>query len=66
MEDYIVCEKKGNRPRIHVKICQHRCKVSKRCQPFQDYVKAHGTDEVVMTPEARAWSPEKDILRAAP
>ena len=56
MQDYVVCEKRGNHARIHVKICRHRCEEFKSCQAFQDYMQAHANHEVVMRPETRVLS----------
>ncbi|NVL89765.1 MAG: hypothetical protein HWN69_02045 [Desulfobacterales bacterium] len=38
MENYIVCEKRGNQPRIHVEICRHRCKDAGACRAFRNYM----------------------------
>ena len=59
MENYIVCEKRANQSRIHVKICQDRCKDSEVCKAFQDYMEAHQAEKIVGSPEAVSWSQEK-------
>ncbi len=51
MENYIVCEKRANQSRIHVKICQYRCKDAETCRAFRDYVKTHPTETVVKGPD---------------
>ncbi|NVM21552.1 MAG: hypothetical protein HWN68_07215 [Desulfobacterales bacterium] len=65
MKDYVVCENKGNRPRIHVKICWHRCKKSEGCKVFQEYMKARAADEMVISSSAEVLPPEKNILWTA-
>ena len=52
MENYIVCEKRANQSRIHVKICQYRCENAETCQAFQDYINTHSADKVVRSPES--------------
>lgn len=52
MQNYIICEKKGNLPRINVKICEHRCNHSKVCQAFQDFMKANTSEKTLMKPVA--------------
>jgi len=47
MENYIVCEKRGNQPRIHVEICRHRCKDAEACQAFQGYMKTNLSETVI-------------------
>lgn len=47
MENYIVCEKRGSQPRIHVEICRHRCKDAGACLSLQDYMKTHLSETVV-------------------
>ena len=59
MDNYIICEKRGNLPRIHVKICRHRCEHAHSCQAFQDYVKAQTTAEMAIRPAAGDWPQEK-------
>ena len=66
MENYIVCEKRGNLPRIHVKICQHRCEHAQACQAFQDYVKAQAPADMVITPATGDWPGEKGIALPTP
>jgi len=56
MEDYIVCEKKASQPRIHVKICQHRCNEIDACQTFQDYMRSRPADETVEGSDAASLS----------
>ncbi len=62
MQDYIVCEKRGNHPRIHVKICSHRCQETETCEAFQDYMDAAGNHEGLMRPNADAWSTAGSLL----
>ncbi len=50
MQNYIICEKRGNLPRINVKICEQKCEHSKGCQVFQNYMKANTFDKVVIKP----------------
>jgi hypothetical protein len=47
MKDYVVCEKRGSHPRIHVKICQQRCEEAHSCRNYQDYLKTCGHDDTV-------------------
>lgn len=61
MRDYIVCEKRGNLPRIHVKICQLRCKEANTCEAFQNHLKTDIPDEVVAGAAAKEWSAEKGL-----
>ena len=37
MQDYVVCERRGNYPRIHIKICEQRCEFTETCEAFQEY-----------------------------
>jgi len=46
MERYLICEKKGNRPRIHVKICEHRCPHGDVCTVFQEYLRTRVKGEM--------------------
>ena len=66
MENYIVCEKRANQSRIHVKICQYRCENAKACQAFQDYLNTHSADKMVGNAEAPSL-PQKHVapLKAA-
>jgi hypothetical protein len=66
MDNYIICEKRSNLPRIHVKICQHRCEHAKDCQAFQDYVKAQAPAEMVVRPATGDWPGEKGIPLPTP
>ncbi len=50
MQNYIICEKKGNLPRINVQICEHRCKYSIMCQTFQDYMKDNISEKMAAKP----------------
>lgn len=52
MENYIVCEKRANQSRIHVKICQYRCENAETCHAFQDYINTHPADKMVTSAEA--------------
>jgi hypothetical protein len=61
MQDYIVCEKRGNLPRIHIKICQIRCKESNICEAYQDYLKNDLPDDVVAGTGTTDWSAEKGL-----
>ena len=65
MENYIVCEKRANQSRIHVKICQNRCKDAEVCKAFQDYMKAFQAEKIVGSPEAVSWSQENLIPSTA-
>jgi len=64
MQGYIVCEKKGNFPRIHVKICQQRCQDANTCKAYQDFMKTHLPEDVVVVANASGLSSEKGL--AAP
>jgi hypothetical protein len=59
MQGYIVCEKKGNFPRIHVKICQQRCQDTDTCAAYQDFMKTHCHEDMVMPSSGPAISSEK-------
>ena len=61
MENYIVCEKRANQSRIHVKICQERCKDSVACKSFQDYMKTYPAEKIVGSSEAVSWS-QKNLV----
>ena len=65
MENYIVCEKRANQSRIHVKICQDRCKDSKACKAFQDYMETHPAEKIVRSPDAVSWSQENLVSSTA-
>lgn len=65
MENYIICEKKANQPRIHVKICQHRCNDIDTCQAFQDYIRSCPADETVKGSDAASLSQENVIFPTA-
>jgi hypothetical protein len=47
MEQYLICEKRGNLPRIHVKICECRCPDTRSCPAFKAYLEARSTEESV-------------------
>jgi hypothetical protein len=64
MKDYVVCENRGNHPRIHVKICEHRCEKSDTCHAFKDFVKARADGELTMKPETNVLSAGKNVLPA--
>jgi hypothetical protein len=66
MDNYIICEKRGNLPRIHVKICQHRCEHAKACEAFQDYMKAKASAEMVIKPATGDWPGEKAVASPTP
>lgn len=66
MQNYIVCEKRGSLPRIHVKICQYRCEHAKTCQAFQEYMKAQAPAEMVIRPATGDWPREKGMASPAP
>ncbi len=65
MQDYVVCEKRGNFPRIHVKICQQKCKDFNTCEAFQSHAQANAPDEVVVGQASADLSPEKDMAAPA-
>ncbi len=65
MENYIVCEKRANQSRIHVKICQDRCKNADTCQAFQDYMVTNPADKMVRSSEAVSWSQETLVSSTA-
>ncbi len=56
MHNYIVCEKRGNQPRIHVKICRHRCEQYETCEAYQDNIQARQSHEAAGQLEATALS----------
>lgn len=62
MQGYIVCEKKGNFPRIHVKICEHRCEDKTLCEAFQDYIKTQVADEFVVSAKVVTKKPGEKAL----
>ena len=66
MENYIVCEKRGNLPRIHVKICQHRCEHAKACQALQDYMKGQARADMAVRPTTGDWPGEKGMPMPLP
>ncbi len=39
MSNYIVCRKKRNNPRMHVRICQAKCDLKDDCKEFISYLK---------------------------
>ena len=61
MENYIVCEKRANQSRIHVKICQYRCENSKTCQAFQDYLNTGSGDKTLGDGKPPSF-PQKHIV----
>jgi len=65
MENYVVCEKRPNHSRIHVKICQHRCQNAETCRAFQDYLKAHPADEMGKCFEPASWRQENIVSPTA-
>ena len=65
MENYIVCEKRANQSRIHVKICRDRCKDSKACKAFQDYMETYPAEKIVRSPDAVSWSQENLVSSTA-
>jgi hypothetical protein len=64
MEGYIVCEKKGNFPRIHVKICQRRCPHTDTCKAYQDFMKTTLHEDIAVPSNSPASFPENTL--AAP
>lgn len=66
MQDYLVCERRGNHPRIHVKICQHRCEHAKACQALQDYMKAKASAEMIIKPATVDWPGQKAAASPVP
>lgn len=66
MENYVVCEKKGSHPRIHVEICRRRCKDAGNCLAFQDYLQTTPGAAGVKPPSASAGvAPSRECLTAA-
>jgi hypothetical protein len=65
MENYIVCEERANQSRIHVKICQNRCKHNETCQAFQEYVRTHAAEEMSKSSDPVSWSQEKLVSPTA-
>ena len=61
MRDYIVCEKRGNLPRIHVKICQLRCKEADTCEAYQDHLKSNAPDEILAKATVTELSAEQGL-----
>lgn len=59
MQNYIVCEKRGSMPRIHVKICQNKCEYSDQCDSFQRYLKRITLEQVVIGSSSADLSSEK-------
>ena len=45
MEQYLICDRRGNRPRIHVKICEHRCQHTDHCPAYKAYRKTQVADK---------------------
>ena len=37
LNEYIVCKKRGNQPRINHKICEDRCKKFKECYDYGEW-----------------------------
>jgi hypothetical protein len=58
MENYVVCEKRANQSRIHVRICQDRCKNAETCQAFRDYMVTHPGEKMVRSSDGLSWSQE--------
>lgn len=56
MENYIVCEKRANQSRIHVRICQDRCENAETCQAFQDYMVTHPAEKMARSSDTVSWS----------
>jgi hypothetical protein len=65
MENYIVCEKRANQSRIHVKICQDRCENAETCQAFQDYIMNHSAKKMARSSETVSWSQETLVSSTA-
>jgi hypothetical protein len=61
MKDYIVCERRVNLSRIHVKICQLRCKEANICEAFQDHLRTDAPGDVVAGAAATELSAEKGL-----
>jgi len=66
MESYIVCEDRSNQPRIHVKICQCRCKNADSCQSFQDYMSARPAEVAVKEADIVPLIQEVSVPPSAP
>ena len=65
MENYIVCEKKGNQSRIHVEICRARCKNAEMCLAFQDYIKNCLAETVIKSPDVMSLAQEDMVSTRA-
>jgi hypothetical protein len=66
MQDYVVCEKRRSHPRIHVKICEHRCEEAETCLSFRNYKKAYVPDQMVARSAAQALSADEGLASATP
>jgi hypothetical protein len=66
MQDYIVCERRGSHPRIHVKICEHRCEHVETCLNYLNYKKNYVGNGLVPQPAAEVLPSDKGLAPAAP
>jgi hypothetical protein len=62
MTHYLVCEKRGNHPRIHVKICECRCQEAETCPTFKAYVKARKDEASAMMEQPFIESSAEEAL----
>lgn len=51
MTHYIVCHKKRNNPRIHVRICEKKCSLRADCEEYLTYCRLVGENKSPSLPE---------------
>ena len=34
---YLVCEKRKGSPKIHIEVCQRKCKLAQECKSFKEF-----------------------------
>ncbi len=51
MNNYVVCQKKRNSPRLNVRICQEKCPLKHECKEYLTYIElSTGQKKVLVSP----------------
>ena len=51
MNNYVVCQKKRNSPRLNVRICQEKCPLKDECKEYMAYIEVStGQKKVLVSP----------------
>jgi len=53
LSQYLYCNKKNNRPRIHHTVCEERCKKFKKCPYYGEWYREYYDKEVEEKPKPK-------------